>query len=538
MSWLTDSYEAPALSLGSYLALLRRRKWWVIALAALGLVASLGYSLTQPKVYSASAQLLLQPENLLVTSNQQPITSTDVLTELQLVTSSPVEAAVRRRLGSVPSVTAGEVGQTNVISVTATAASPARAALIANTYATAFITYQRSVTINNLTAAETQLRRQITSIAAQVKLVPPSSVAQVNALLNEEASLKDQLAQLQLSGTAATTGIQVVTAATAPSAPTSPKPLTDAILGLLLGLLLGIGLAFAVEHLDDTIRVQEEVERLTPGTRVLAVIPMVRSWKSKDQTLVITVTEPNSVAGEAFRSLRTSLRFATLDSHVQTILVTSPGESEGKSSTAANLGVVLATSGERVVVVSGDFRRPRIGKYFNLDERVGLTTVLLGRCSLEEALQPVPGVDGLSIMATGERMSDPTGVLGSQQFAGLLEKLRQMFDLVLVDSPPLLPVTDAAILAQTVDATLLVVAAGQTRGKNLRRATEALSLVHGTLLGVVLNEVSTSTNGYGYGKYYRYGKYEPTEQAATGNGARPIGVGSAPFTPPDEPRTR
>jgi receptor protein-tyrosine kinase len=197
-----------------------------------------------------------------------------------------------------------------------------------------------------------------------------------------------------------------------------------------------------------------------------------------------------------------------------------------------------------VALVSCDLRRPRIGQFFGLDERVGLTTVLLGRCSLEEALQPVPGIDGLSILATGECPSDPTGVLGSHKLAGVLDELRRMFDLVFLDSPPLLPVTDAVIMAQVVDATLLVVAAGQTRGRDLRRATEALSLVHATPIGVVLNEVTKSTGyGYGYGHGYRYGKHhryrEYTSAGATadgkgvlfsstaatmGNGARPIAV--------------
>ena len=497
---MTDPYEAPEPTLGSYLAVLRRRKRWVIAVTVLGLVGSLGYSLTQSKAYSASAQLLFQPDNAVITANGSPeqITPTDVLTELQLVTSAPVKVAVARKLGNVPNVSAAEVGTTNIISVTATAANPARAALIANAYATAFVTYQRSVTISNLAAAETQLSRQIVSIAAQVKSLQsnPASAADVSALLNQEAALKEQLAQLQVNGAVSTGGIELVTPATAPSSPSSPKPSRDAILGFVLGLLLGIGLAFVVEHLDDAIHLKEEVERLTPGSRVLALVPMVSSWKNKDQAFAVTATEPNSVAGEAYRSLRTSLQFATLESHARVILVTSPGETEGKSATVVNLGVVLATAGERVAIVSCDLRRPRLGQFFGLDERVGLTTVLLGRCPLQEALQPVPGIDGLTILPSGERPSDPTGVLGSQQLASVLSQLSSMFDRVLVDSPPLLPVTDAVILSQAVDTTLLVVAAGQTRARDLRRASEALSLVHAKTIGVVLNEVTKST-GYG-----------------------------------------
>jgi capsular exopolysaccharide synthesis family protein len=281
-----------------------------------------------------------------------------------------------------------------------------------------------------------------------------------------------------------------------------------------------------VEHLDDTVYLKEDVERLTAGSRVLGVVPMVDTWKNKDQAFVITVTTPNSVAGEAYRSLRTSLQFAALDGLARVILVTSASAGEGKSATVANLGVVLATAGERVVIVSCDLRRPRLARFFGLDEQVGLTTVLIGRCPLQEALQPVPGIDGLTVLPTGERPSDPTGVLGSDQLTWVLGQLSKMFDRVLIDSPPLLPVTDAVILSQAVDTTLLVVAAGQTRGRDLHRATEALSLVHARTIGVVLNEVTKSTGyGYGYGKGYGYGTYAPTAATANGDGSQPTGVG-------------
>ena len=524
---MTDPNERPERDFGSYIAVLRHRKWWVISFTLLGLVASLGYSLTQPKAYSATAQLLVQPEGASIASGATPqtITTTDVLTELQLVTSAPVKAAVDRKLGSVPSVSAAEVGQTNVIAVTATAANPARAASIANAYANAFVTNQRSAAIDNLTAAETQLSRQISTIDAQAKSLEsnPSAAAQVTALLAEEATLKDQLAQLQVSGAVNTGGVQVVTPATAPSAPSSPKPLTDAVLGFVLGLLFGIGVAFLVEHLDDTVYEKEDLERLVPGARVLALIPVVESWKTKVRTFVVTKAEPNSIASEAYHALRTSLQFIVRETKAKVILVTSPDQSEGKTATVANLGVVLANAGERVAIVSSDLRRPLVGRFLGLNEQTGLTDVLLGQRPLEEVLQAVPEVDGLSMLATGERPSDPTGMLSSDRLDGLLDDLRQRFDVVLVDSPPVLPVTDAVILAQAADATLLVVAAGQTRGKDLRRAIETLSLVQATVVGVVLNEVTTST-GYGYGKRSGYSSYASTAAATSGNGSGDVNV--------------
>ncbi|MHB8318879.1 MAG: tyrosine-protein kinase domain-containing protein [Acidimicrobiales bacterium] len=523
---MIEETHLPEPTLSSYLFILRRRKWWIVGVTVVALVIAGAYSVLQPKSYSATAQLLIQPENSNVTvgGSQQAITPTDVLTELQLITSAPVKAAVRKKIGSEPNVAATEVGATNVIAVTATASSPSTAALIANAYANAFVVYERTTTINNLASAEGQLQHQISSLDAQIKTLEanPASASQVSVLLNQQAILKGQLAQLQVNGAVTTGGVQVVTPATPPGAPTSPNPKKDGLLALVAGVILGIGIAFLVENLDDKIYLKEEVERTARGWRVLAPVPMVSSWKNKNQTLVVTAVEPNSGAGEAYRSLRTSLQFAALGSDARVILVTSPSKAEGKSSTVANLGMVFATAGERVVIVSCDLRRPRLGEFFGVDESVGLTNVLLGQRTLEEALQPVPHIEGLSILASGERPSDPTGVLNSNQLADVFDQLRHSFDLVLVDSPPVLPVTDAVILSQVVDATVVVVAAGQTRAKELRRAAEALSLVHANVIGIVLNEVTKTTGyGYGYGGYnkrYGYGEYAPTPASTNGNG--------------------
>ena len=255
----------------------------------------------------------------------------------------------------------------------------------------------------------------------------------------------------------------------------------------------------------------------------------MRSWKQKNGAFVVTMAEPNSMAGEAYRSLRTSLQFAALETKARVILVTSPGEAEGKSSTVANLGVVLAKAGERVAIVSCDLRHPRVGQFFGLDERVGLTTVLLGRHSLTEALRTVPAVDGLSILTAGVRPTDPTAVLSNDRLAEVFDQLRQTFDVVLVDSPPVLLFTDAAILAQVVDVTLLVVASGRTLRKDLRRATEVLSLVRASIVGVALNEVPSPSgyrhgdaDGKRYGHSKRKGYSEPKQYGehagANGNG--------------------
>ena len=226
-------------TLHSYLLVLRRRKWWVIAIALLGLGGSLAPSLTQSKQYSASAQLLVQSSNQGVTLGAaQQVTTTDVQTDLQLASSAPVIQIVHSQLGSAPSISASEVAQTNVISLTANSSTPGRAALIANTYAQAFVKQTQRAAIRNLSSAQTQLQDQIRSLSRQIRSLQgkPAAVAQVTALVNQQSVLKEEIAQLQVNGAAATSAVEFVTPARAPASPSSPKPAQDALLGIAAGL--------------------------------------------------------------------------------------------------------------------------------------------------------------------------------------------------------------------------------------------------------------------------------------------------------------
>jgi receptor protein-tyrosine kinase len=491
-------------TLRSYALLVRRRKWWVIGLTLLGLAVSLALSFTQPKQYSASAQVLVQASSqtgaLGVT--QQPVTTTDVQTMLQLVTSAPVTAAVQRELGRAPSVTAAEVAQTNVIAITAVASSPAEAAKVANVYSNAFVADQRNVALNSLTSTEDQLRGQIKTITKQLKALRGTSgtASEQTALVNQQAVLSEQLTQMQVNSNSETNGLVLVTPATPPRSPSSPKPTEDGLLGVVAGLVLGLAAAFLRESLDDAVASKEAAEEFG-GATVLAAVPMVNSWKKRDRPLVVSLARPMSPASEAYRSLRTSLQFARQERDLRTILVTSPAAAEGKTSTLSNLGAMFAQAGQRVVLVSCDLRKPRLGQFFGLDERLGLTTAILGEQPVEELIQAVPGDDNLWMLGSGQMPPNPAELLNGKRIQEVFGKLRKLFDLVLIDSPPVLPVTDAVILAKDADATLLVVAAGQTSQGDLQRSAEKLAQVNARVVGLVLNETSRQTSGYGY----RYG---------------------------------
>ena len=512
--------------LRTYLQILRRRYYWVIAAVVLLGAAAGGYSVNQPKQYTASAQLLVQPTTgtLPSAATQQTISPTEVLTELQLLTTAPVKEAVRRQLGSEPNVSASQVGQTDVIAVAATSNSPTLAAKIANAYANAFVAYQQTATNAKLATAEQQLQSQISAIDTQVALLSksPSTSPQVDALLVQETTLKEELATLQVSGAVSGGGVEVVTPAKAPTSPSSPKPVQDTLIAAIVGLLLGIGIAFLFEHLDDAVYSKEEAGRLAGDAPVLGMIPRIGSWKRRGDVVLASTASHNSSVAEAYRSLRTSLQFAGHDGNMKTILVTSPSPGEGKTATIANLGVVLAQADQRVVVVSCDLRRPRLGQFFERSESPGFTSVILGQTSLGDALQTVEGLGNLFFLGSGDVPPNPTELLASGAAHEIFSELRQDFDIVLVDSPPLLPVTDAVILARGADATLLIIAAGETKRSQVEQAAEMLAQVDARRVGVVLNEVEVGGR-YGYrDSYGSYGSYvTPTSiPTVNGNGSR------------------
>ena len=430
-------------ALPSYLQVVRKRVWWIALAGIFGLGAGLGVSLATPKQYSATAEVLVLPSGS-VGGTQVPVTATVVQTDAQLVTSAPVGQIVARHLSGKQSVTAAEVDQTNVISITAKSANPQIAARIANAYGHAFVSYRQQVALG---------------------------------------------------------GVSFVTPAQPPVSPSSPKPLENGLLGLLAAVVLGSVGAFLKENADDTITSKESAERFG-GAPVLAMVPVVTSWKRRERPLVVSVSQPLSPAAESYRSLRTCLQFARQESELRTLLVTSPAASEGKTSTVANLGVLFAQAGERVLLVSADLRRPRLGQFFGLDEESGLTSVMRGQRPLPAAIQLVRNFETLWVLGAGQVPPNPAEMLDGYRAREIFEALRADFDLVLIDSPPVLPVTDATVLSKYADAALIVSAAGQTKRVALARAAERFSQANLTVVGQVIGQITRQTgygDGYGYG---------------------------------------
>ena len=301
--------------------------------------------------------------------------------------------------------------------------------------------------------------------------------------------------------------------AVAPPGPSSPRPVLNLALGLLVGLALGLAYAFIRESLDTTVKTVEDVTEIV-GAAPLGAIPF--DSEAKDKPLVALDTRASR--SEAFRSVRTNLQFVNVDKPPQVLVITSAVAGEGKTTSACNLAITMAQGGQRVALVECDLRRPRVASYLSVSNAVGLTNVLTGQVRLVDAV--VSWNRGmLTVLPSGPLPPNPSEMLGSRQMAAMLDELRVDFDAIILDAPPLLPVTDGAVIARAADGALMIVRHGSTTTDQLRRATEVLEQAGGTLLGAVVNFVPTSKRGSGdyYGYYTAYG-YTPdggSRQATT-----------------------
>jgi succinoglycan biosynthesis transport protein ExoP len=295
--------------------------------------------------------------------------------------------------------------------------------------------------------------------------------------------------------------VTVLRPAQLPVTPISPRPVRDLGLALALGLMLGLGAALLREVLDTRIR-RDDLDELTEGVPLLGEIPYDRTAR-KDP--IILTKAPQGRTAEAFRQLRTNLRFIDVGStSARAFVVTSSLAGEGKSLVSCNLAIALAQSGSRVCLAETDLRRPKFSDYLGVDREPGLSNVLARQVTLDDALQS-GGTEGLMVLPSGSTPPNPSELLGSAQMEEVVNELRSRFDFVLFDSPPLLPVTDAAVLARLTDGALLVVAQGRTRRQQLRRAHASLQTVGARQVGTVLNAVhGKPSDGETYGYLYNY----------------------------------
>jgi capsular exopolysaccharide synthesis family protein len=359
----------------------------------------------------------------------------------------------------------------------------------------------------------------IAELRSEAERYPPLESQQARLLADvrtAQTMYDDLLAQYQMaritqSADGAT--VRVVDSAPLPTFAISPNRTRALVFSAFLGILLGLGLALGLEKLDDSVKSPDE---LTTRFQlpVLGLIPAIRAATKVGSEAVplnrlVSHADPRSVVAEAYRSLRTNLSFARAQSAARTLVLTSPGPADGKSTTATNLAITFAQQAQRVLLVDADLRRAVLDKTFQLPRSPGLTEVIVGAATIDDSIHAT-SVENLHVMVSGQLPPNPSELLGSPRMREVLAELRERFDVVLFDSPPLLAVTDAAVLSTLVDGVILVVRMGTTARAAVRRATSHLRAVHSRVLGAVLNDVDFTSGSYygGYGYYYAYGAHD------------------------------
>ncbi len=544
---MSEAVDAPEFDLRGQLRGLWRRRLLITLVVLLVVGSSLLASWLQTPLYQGEVRILFErssTESLFAVDEEQREPARVIKDEMEVIKSEAIEQAVREKIGGDTQVSVEQVSETDVVIVKSQSTDRARAAISAKAYAEAYIEFRKSQALADLQVATrsveakvNDLQSQIESLDAQIndavraqieaavqqargtdvdpaQFLSSEPIAGLNArrsqLLSQQGGLKERLDGLVLASELQTGGARLVSATTVPTFQIAPRPIRNAIVALILGLVVGIGLALIFEYLDDRITSAEELARVVPGVPLLGLIPLINK-RRRDVESPVSLSEPSSHAAEAYRSLRTALQFVGVERAPKVFQVTSSNADEGKSSVVGNLGVALARGGQRVVLVDCDLRRATLHDMFSLSNSVGFTSAFLHRVDLDAAVQSVPDVENLAVLTSGPLPPNPSELLSAKRTAEMMTVLQETYDIVLVDSTPVLPLADAVAVSVWMDATILVVSADSTLRRDLRRTLEILRHAEAPIVGTVLNRV---TAGDHYVSYYddrpRRGKATPS----------------------------
>jgi capsular exopolysaccharide synthesis family protein len=522
-----QDFDGPNLE--RMLGVLRRRAPWIVICLVLAAGAAFAYSKHQAKKYTATASVVFGDNPLnqqiagLSSSGSNP--TVQQASNLELVRLGNMAAKTASLLGDGlteekvgESVSVGEQGESNLVSVSATTISPVLAAKIANTYARQFVEEQRKANHQYFKSALALVNRQLATLPRQEKLGPAA------VTLEERAETLEFLADQQYGS------VQIAQEASVPTSPSSPKTSRNTVIGAVLGLLVGLGVALVLERLDRDrwIREPEDLETIYQlpllGTISESAGHSGSARSNKDARAVLTPAED-----EAFHLIRARLRFFNIDRDLRTVLITSAARGDGKTTIARHLAEVAARMGSRVLLLEADLRHPTLARQLDIQSGPGLPDVLIGTVSMEEATQSVdvqtPGAENvggrtLDIIASGSALpSNPGELIESQAMAGMLQHAKSAYDLVVIDTPPLTAVSDAFPLLREVDGVVIVGRVGRSRRDAAERLHETLASSGAKQLGIIVNGAKSSSHN-SYADSDTSEKQQPPSVALT-NGASP-----------------
>jgi polysaccharide biosynthesis transport protein len=502
---------APTVSPFELLSVLWRRKLIVITVILASVAISVALSLRSPKQYSASSQLLFrEPDftqalfgnNLFSNGQEEPQrttqTSIDVVTSLAVGAEAESLLKLKEPVSSlIESVSVSPNSDADIATIKATRGNPREAAAVANAFAEGYITYRRQTDRNSIAQAE--------ELVSQSSKTAPAA---------EQAKLQEELRQLEEMRSLQTGDAEVIAHAEPDSTPVSPKPKRDGILGFVVGLFLGAGLALLVDFLDRRLKTIDDFERAVPDYPIIASVPHTPAHTALSQQL-------EGPIGESYRMLREGLRFLDPSGRARCFVITSAEESEGKSTVAVNLALALTASGRRVALVEADMRRPAAASQLGIPRHLpGLSDTLVANVELDECLVNIEDQPNLVVLPSGTIPPNAADLLSVGRMSEVLSFLRASADVVIVDSPPLLPVADTRVLLRLdeVDGVIMVARGGFSRRDRVKAANRVLAVSGRRVFGMVLTEMKSSTaSGY---YYYEDEPSQPNERP------RQRGVGS------------
>jgi Mrp family chromosome partitioning ATPase len=521
---MNETTSPETFDLRAYIQPIRRR-WWVVALVAVVAAAGAYFVSSRARnTYVSSTQVYIEEGSPTAGIGTGQLAGPPTPQQLQdiatLVTAQSITTKAYRELGmpigSAGSVSVSPQHESSFITLTAESHSAAMAARLANTYVSAFLGARRSQVVGQAKAER---------IAAQAALATLSRNPNNPNASAQRQTLLAQIAQLQGIELNPSVGARQIDAASIPGSPSSPKPTQDAIFGGVIGLVFGVLIAFGLDLLDNRLISVSTIETIFKRP-VLAVLPHVEDPAPAVDGQPAIAREFT----EAMRTLRVGLRLANRERPARTILVTSGLPGEGKSTVARALALIYAEAGERVLLISADLRRPGIAHTVGVDgDAIGLSQVLRSQASLADAVVAVPasspGVasangagllqsgdghhaagESIDVLPHGERVNDPVTLLSSQAMGALLTTAKESYDMVILDTAPLVPVSDTMPLLEQVDVALMVVRLGQTTRGSADRGAEIIGRIPGVnLAGVVVNDLRRAFGGEGYSGYEYYG---------------------------------
>jgi len=553
--------HADVLDLRDYLAVLRRRWRTIAGVVAVTVAVALAVSVTRAPVYRASAEVVVVPVRSGDALEQVLLRQAGMGTQARIASSIAIAERAVATLGLeiapsdlVERVSVDPIRDTNVLEIAVTWGDAQTAAAVAQTLSEEFLETRREAVVQGQAQARALLDDEIERVRdrigqldgqiASAEARGEEDSGSTTALRQERDTLLAQLGQLTAQGTSLgltdiSEGGEIIRPAQVPGGPVSPKPMRTGVLALVLGAMLGVGLAFLKDFLDDAVHDDDDVRRAAHGRPVLGHLPSYGGAVGGGRPPLPTLNAPSHPAAEAARTLRTNLRFVAAETQLRSVAITSAGEGEGKTTVAANLAAAASRAGTKVLLIDADLRRPTVHKVFGLDNVGGTSELIVGGLEIRDAIREV-GVPNLRVITGGMRPPNPAELLGSSGFRGLLGALEELCDLVIIDTPPVLPVADTLEVGHVSGGVVIVVTAGATSKRSVREAVSRLDEVGARVLGTAVNRIDQSQSYY---YAYAYGDEVDQESSdewhrrfsAGGNGDGRIGASPESGTPAASP---